>query len=75
MISLLRFAFAIILTVMGLHTVWQALTAKPLVIGYGHGHEITIANPRWYHRGLWLLVGLVFSGGGLVFMIGGLNRF
>jgi hypothetical protein len=57
---MLRYGFAILLLAMGLHTVWQAFRAAQLGIGYGHGHRITIVNPKWYHRGLCLCVGVIF---------------
>jgi hypothetical protein len=65
---MLRYAFALMLFAMGLHTVWQALRARPLVIGYGHGHLITISSPKWYHRMLWLCVGLAFLTGAVLFV-------
>jgi hypothetical protein len=65
----LRYGFGFLLLVMGLHTVWQALRAGPLVIGYGHGHRLTIANPKLYQRALWLCVGLIFFAGGILFVI------
>jgi hypothetical protein len=65
---MLRYAFGLILLAMGLHTIWQALRASPLVIRYGHSHRITIANPTWHHRGLWFCVGLVFLMGAVLFL-------
>ena len=67
---MLRDVFGLIFGAMGLHTIWQALMARPLVIGYGHGHRITIASPKWYHRALWSCVGLVFLMGAVLFMSG-----
>jgi hypothetical protein len=66
---MVHYAFGLMLFVMGLHTIWQALNARPLVIGYGHGHRITIARPKWYHRALWLCVGLVFWMGAAVLFV------
>ena len=66
---MLRYAFGLMLFAMGLHTIWQALKARPMVIGYGHGHRMTIASPKWYHRTLWLCVGLVFLMGAVLFVI------
>jgi hypothetical protein len=67
---MLRYIFGLLLLAMGLHTTWQALRAGPLVLGYGHGHSINIPKPKWYHRGLWLCVGLVFLIGAVVFFVG-----
>ena len=67
---MLRAVFGLMLSAMGLHTIWQALKAGSLVIGYGHGHRITIASPKWYHRALWSCVGLVFLMGAVLFMSG-----
>jgi hypothetical protein len=69
-LPMLRYALGLMLGAMGLHTIWQALRACPLVIGYGHGHRITIASPKWYHRALWVCVGLVFLLGAVLFVIG-----
>lgn len=68
---MLRYAFGLVLLAMGLHTIWQALRASPLGIGYGHAHRITILSPKWYHRGLWLCVGLVFLMGAVLFLVVG----
>lgn len=65
---MLRYAFGLILFAMGAHSIWQALRAGPLAIGYGHGHRRTIDQPKWYHRGLWLCVGLIFVMGGVLFL-------
>lgn len=65
---MLRYGFGLLLLLMGLHTTWQALRASPLVIGYGHGHRITIDSPKWYHRGIWLGVGFVFLMGAFLFL-------
>lgn len=60
---MLRHALGLLLLAVSLHTIGQALRASPLVIGYGHGRRITIDSPRWYHRGLWFYLGLVFLAG------------
>jgi hypothetical protein len=44
--SMLRYAFGLMLGAIGLHTIWKAAGDRPLVIGYGHGHRITIASPK-----------------------------
>lgn len=65
---MLRYAFGRMLCAMGLHTIWQGLRARPLVIGYGYGHRITVTSPKWYHRALSLYVGLVFLIGATLFL-------
>jgi uncharacterized membrane protein YfcA len=68
--SMLRYIFGLLLLAMGLHTTWQALRAGPLVLRYGHGNRMNIPKPKWYHRGLWLCIGLVFLIGAVVFLSG-----
>ena len=67
---MLRYVFGLMLGAMSLHTIWQALKARPLVIGYGHSHRITIASPKWYHRAFWSCVGLVSLMGAVLLMSG-----
>jgi hypothetical protein len=67
---MIRYAFVVLLAAMGLHTVWQAIMSRPLVIGFGHGRRINIDHSRWYHRVLWLCVGAVFLIGAAIFGAG-----
>ena len=66
----MRYIFGFLLLAMGLHTIWLALRATPLVIGYGDGNKVNIPDPKWYQRALWLSVGVVFLLGAAIFLSG-----